>query len=136
MMHRIKELKERLCKELESYCDAKLDTTTLPIVDTLAHAIKNIDKILDHEEQGQMYEASYGTYDYRRMPRMTGTYQFGNVNRDSMGRYSRGGNGYAMNGYPRGGYDPIADLTATMNETTDERTRMEIQNCIQRLQGM
>jgi len=23
-----------------------------------------------------------------------------------------------------------------MNETTDERTRMEIQNCIQRIQGM
>lgn len=137
-MHKLPELREKLCNELESYCDMKLDTTNVPIIDTLAHTIKNIDKIMEYEErQKEPYDASYGTYDYRRTPRMTGTYQFGNnMNRDSMGRYARGGNGYSMNGYSRGGYDPIAELTAAMNDATDERTRMEIQGCIQRIQGM
>ena len=49
-MHRLEELKEMLCEELEEYgSKEKLDMGGLEIVDKLAHAIKNIDKIMDSE---------------------------------------------------------------------------------------
>ena len=54
-MHKIKELKELLCKELEEFGGrTSLDRNALSDVDTLAHAIKNLDKILQGEEEDSM----------------------------------------------------------------------------------
>jgi len=118
-MHEIKALKEKLCKELKSYNDKELNTTTLASIDTLAHAIKNINKIIEAYEDE---EASYGMmYDNRIMPRSAGSYgSYGmSRNRDSMGRYSR-------NGYSRGGED-IQDLQAEITN---------LQNRLHAMQGM
>ena len=89
-MHKLYELKEMLCEELEEYGEkGKLDVGSLDVVDKLAHAIKNIDKILyAHEEDeyshrgGMSYERR-GDRSYARR-------------RDAMGRYSRDHDGFMM----------------------------------------
>ena len=61
-MHKLYELKEMLCKELEEYgTKEKLDVGGLEIVDKLSHAIKNIDKIIEkYDEEG--YSMAGGSY--------------------------------------------------------------------------
>ena len=146
-MHGIYDLKELLCKELEEYGKkGELSAGTLEIVDKLAHAVKNIDKIIEtYEEEeysnyggggsygGGSYEGSYrrGSYNngggsYRR-----GSYARGrgsNAQRDRMGRYS-------SEGYSRDG-DMVERLRMMMNEAPDERTRQEIQNLVSRMEMM
>lgn len=139
-MHKLYDLKEKLCKQLEEYADKELTPSSLDVVDTLAHATKNLDKIIEKYEEkeygnsyGSMdYGASYGNYygirNNRMMPR-TMSYARGRSNRmDSMDGYSRGG--YSRNN------DIIMDLNDLMNDAPDERSRMEIQKCIQSIQGM
>jgi len=93
-MHKLYELKEKLCKELESYAGEKISPQNLKEIDTLAHSIKNIDKIIaskDEEEysnrrsmrsergsyaDGNSYRDSYRSAEYSRK-------------RDAMGRYSK-----------------------------------------------
>jgi len=91
-MHDIVKLKEMLIKELNGFGQTKeLSTGSLEMIDKLAHAVKNLCKIIESGEQEDYsndgsYRGSYramrgsyrGSYDdasYRR--------------RDSMGRYSR-----------------------------------------------
>lgn len=75
-MHKLHELKEMLCEELEEYASkGKLDVGGLDIVDKLAHAVKNLDKIIE-------VDSGYSNrYPYYR----GGSYTY----RDSRGRYSR-----------------------------------------------
>lgn len=136
-MHKLEELKEMLCEELEEYGTSdKLDMGGLEIVDKLAHAIKNIDKIIESEsgysERRGSYRGSYdgGSYDggsYR------GSYDGGsygrystrrgrNARRDSMGRYSRAN-------------DMMVDeLREMMNDAPDEQSRMEIERLINKME--
>lgn len=149
-MHKIYELKEKLCKELEEYAAKdKLDVSSVSIIDTLAHTIKNLDKILDHEEEVKEYsETRGGRYSYdngMRMPMYNsydgGSYSRGrgrNANRDSMGRYSSTGS----YGYPRyyGGYSRaeeavdsmVDDLQDMMHDLPPEKQR-SVQEFIQSL---
>ena len=64
-MHKLHELKETLCKELEEYAKrgSNLDLQSLNTIDTLAHAIKNIDKIIGANDYSNMnsYGNSYGS---------------------------------------------------------------------------
>ena len=98
-MHELYELKDKLCDELKEYGSKDLSAGTLDVVDKLAHAVKNIDKIIEvYEDEGDGYSSrSYpdgmgGSYarggrgSYRG-----GAYARGRMNarRDSMGRYSR-----------------------------------------------
>ena len=108
-MHDIEELyevKEKLCKELKEYAKKdKLDVTSVQAVDTLAHALKNMCKIIESYE---MEESGYSNAPMPRMPRISynsgnsyggNSYARGrgsNARRDSMGRYSsRDGGGYS-----------------------------------------
>lgn len=68
-MNELHDLRERLCDELKEYGRKELSAGSLSTIDTLAHALKNIDKVI--EDDG--YSGHY-PYSYRR---------------DSMGRYSR-----------------------------------------------
>ena len=54
-MDKLYELRHKLCNELKSYAGKELSASTLTMVDTLAHAIKNIDKVIVMSEK----EASY-----------------------------------------------------------------------------
>ena len=119
-MHGIYELKEMLCKELEEYgAKGELTAGSLEIVDKLAHAIKNLDKIIEASETEGDYSERGGSYrggSYARdgqggggmggnrggqggSTNRGGSYarqgRGRNARRDSMGRYSSEG------GYPR-----------------------------------
>ena len=62
-MHGIYELKEMLCKELEDYgTKGELTAGSLDIVDKLAHAIKNLDKIIEASEEEGDYSERGGSY--------------------------------------------------------------------------
>lgn len=50
-MHKVYKVRDMLCDELEEFgSKEKIDAQSLEMIDKLAHAIKNIDKILDKEE--------------------------------------------------------------------------------------
>ena len=133
-MHELHELKDMLCKELEEYGKkGELTAGSLDVIDKLTHTIKNLDKIIEkHEEEysGRYYPMMGGSYN------RGGSYE-GNMNyggsyarkRDSMGRYSR------ERGYSRD-EEMIAELRELMNEAPDERTRMEFQKFIQKIEQM
>lgn len=121
-MHRLEQLKDMLCEELEEYGSKdKLDMGGLEIVDKLAHAIKNIDKILMAEEgyseeysREMRVRPSYGMYG-------RGYSQRGRK-RDSMGRYSRAN-------------DMMVDeLRQMMDDAPDEHTRMELERFINKME--
>lgn len=142
-MHALYDLKDRLCAELEEY--GKKDELTpgsLEIVDKLAHAIKNLDKIIEKYEEEEYSNAggsyrdggSYydgGSYRGGRSYARRGSYARGrgsNANRDSMGRYS-------SDGYSRTG-DFAERLRMMMNDAPDDRTRQEMQNLVSRMDMM
>ena len=113
-MHKLHELKEMLCDELEEYgSKGKLDVGSLDVVDKLAHAIKNIDKIIEVGE----YSGADGMY---RMGSYAGRR---NARRDAMGRYSSGG-------YSRAESDFMADLEDLMHSAPNDAMKQKIQKII------
>lgn len=147
-MHKLMELKEMLCKELEEYGERdNLDVGGLDVVDKLAHAIKNIDKIIEAEEYsgrssrgsyeggrsyeggygGRSYEGGYGgrSYEGGRSSYEGRSYEGGrsrgrgrSSRRDSMGRYSSAAD----------------ELQRLIDEAPDEQTRMELERMMQRFE--
>ena len=99
-MHDIKKLKEMLMEELAEYGKGKeLTMGSLDMVDKLAHATKNLCKIVEsgEEEEYSRADGMGGEGSYRGMYR--GSYRGSYADeggsyrrrRDSMGRYSRDG---------------------------------------------
>lgn len=143
-MHKIYDLKETLCRDLEEYgMKDKLDLSELEIVDTLAHAIKNIDRIIEvYEEQEYGEEASRMAYPWNIMNR-GGSYSDGR--RMNYNRYSRGRGSYENNyrrprndGYSRAEQDMdamINELKDMMQDLPSEKQR-EVQKFIQRIEQM
>ena len=145
-MNELYKLKEMLCKELEEYgSKGELTGGTLEVVDKLAHALKNLDKIIEAKEMD--YEGSYnGSYDDGMggtrgrgrsymggsMASDGGSYARGrgrNARRDSMGRYSSRG------GYSREGENEqyIQQLEEMMQDVP-QGARQHIQKAIQEMQ--
>ena len=129
-MHMIHELKEMLCDELEEYGEkGKLDVGDLEIVDKLAHAIKNIDKIIMVKEYG--YDDGVSMRDNRPY-RMDG-------GRDR--RYSRGDHSYARRRDSRGRYSSadtkelVEDLRDVMDHA-DETMKHEFESFIRKIEKM
>lgn len=126
-MHKLQELKERLCNELSEYGErSKLDAQTLDIVDKLAHTVKNLDKIIS--------ESGYSGARYRRddMGRFVGDYQNGySMNRD--GYYSGDSmhDGYSMN-YSRDMKNIKDELRDIMN-SADGHTKQSLQRIISQM---
>lgn len=120
-MHALYDLKEMLCKQLEDYGKkGELSPAILERVDTLAHAAKNVDKLIESYEQG-------GEYSGARYP-VDGGHSMGRGRkRDSMGRYS--GDGYSRHG------DLTDQLRDMLDDTSDDRTRQELQRLITRLEN-
>ena len=117
-MHKLYDLKEMLCEELEEYADkSKLDMGGLEIVDKLAHAIKNIDKIIAMDEESYSNE-------YRRK-------DMGTSYRDRRGY--RGGTSYRR--MSRAG-DMMAELHEMREDAPNETIRKEIDNLIHKMEQM
>ena len=107
-MKELYELKDRLVDELKEYGKMELTASNLEKIDTLAHAAKNVCKIIDSDDEGHS-----GYY-----PNDTRVYR-GSYRRDNMGRYSRGS---------------LADkLRELMDEAPDEKSRQEIQRLVDRM---
>lgn len=134
-MHKLEELKDMLCDELEKYGSEKeLTAGSLEVVDKLAHAIKNIDKILEEYDGGE-YSGAYGR-SYARGGNRGG----GRSNRDgrsyaqrrdARGRYSS----ETMGGYSMAG-DMAEELRDLMQDAPDQQTRQDIQRIVSRLEQM
>lgn len=143
-MEKLYELKEMLCKELEEYGQkGELTAGSLEVIDKLAHAIKNICKIIEAYEEEE-YSNAGGSYarggnrgggrSSRGYSREGGSYARGGSyasyaqRRDSRGRYSN-------EGYSRD-EGMIMELKELMKDVPDERTRQEFQSFISRMENM
>lgn len=126
-MHAIYDLKETLCRELEEYGQKdKLDVGDLDIVDKLAHATKNLDKIIEAFE-----EQEYSSRGYNDMR----SYRNGGRNYNYGGSYARGGRrSYRRNYSMDSGM--IDDVRELMMEAPDDRTRQKFQKLIDELEQM
>ena len=127
-MHAIYDLKEMLCKQLEDYGKkGEMNAAVLERVDMLAHAVKNLDKIIENYEAE---ESGYSTgrsmaRSYKDM-RYDGERSTRGRRRDAMGRYS--GDEYSRHG------DVVGELRELMEDAPDDRTRQEIQRVVSRLE--
>ena len=112
-MKELYELKERLIDELKDYGKRDLSGSSLDMIDKLAHATKNLCKIIEESDEGNSgyYSRTGRIYDGRAFR--------GSYRRDGMGRYSRDGLA-----------DKLHDL---MDEAPDENTRMEIKRLVDKL---
>lgn len=120
-MKELYELKDMLCEELEKYGKkGDLSTGSLEVVQKLASAVNNLCKIIEscesEEYSGAMNKSSYRGRSYAQR-------------RDRMGRYSR------MDGYSRH-EDMIGELRYLMQNADDDRTRMEFQRFIDKMEQM
>ena len=136
-MHKLYDLKEMLCEELEEYGSKdNLDVGGLEIVDKLAHAIKNIDKIIEaYEESEYSSEGSYargrggnGGRNNRDTYRSYARGRGRNARRDNMGRYSRG--------YSMANEDMMDELRELMEKAPDEMTKREFRKFIDKIETM
>jgi len=134
-MHELYELKEKLMSELKDYArKGEMNAVTLDVVDKLAHTIKNLCKIIDdyeysEENRGGSYidgRQSFENMDGRQSFRGGMSYARGRgrqARRDSMGRYSSGGG-------------LVEELRELMEEAPDQRTKMEFQKLIDKMERM
>jgi len=138
-MHTLYQLKDMLCEELEEYGKkGELTAGSLETVDKLAHAIKNLDKIIESKEDEEysgamMNDGMGGVYarrggSYARGGRSYARGRGSNARRDSMGRY-------ASDGYSRN-EEMIAELHELMADAPDERTKQEFQKFISKMEMM
>ena len=150
-MHGIYKLKDMLCKELEEYGErSQLDSNSLNMVDTLAHALKNVDKVIEYKEMDDYSEAmsregmsrdgmprgySRGTIEdgmgHYHWPQYT-RYSERSMNGDGSYRYSRR---MSRNGYS-GNEEMVDQLREMMEEAPDENSRKELQRLISKMEKM
>lgn len=133
-MHDLYNLKEMLVKELEDYGKSKdLSVGTLDIIDTLAHSVKNIDKIIECYE-----EKSYSMNgDGRSFDGMSNRYSMRNSYYDyDDGMSTR--RGRAANGrfVSRDGSDMARQLREMANKSDDEHVRNEIERLAGKIEQM
>lgn len=112
-MKELYELKEKLCNELKGYSKKDMTAGALDVVDKLAHAAKNIDKLIDSYEHGYS-----NAYDNRY---------------DDRGRYSRKDPMMHRDGYSYHG-EMMDELRGLMNSAPDDRTKQEFKRFIQRME--
>lgn len=132
-MHELIKLKEMLCKELEEYgSKGELNSGTLEVVDKLAHAVKNLCKIIE-------------AYEDEEYSGRGGSYNMGGMGNNSYARGGRGGRrgganqygSYASGGYSRGGRadELVEAIRSTMNDLPAE-AQHEASRLLQKLEQM
>ena len=119
-MHRLTDLKDKLCYELEQF-EAKDTFTASDIdrIDDLTDIVKNLGKIIKMYEEDETYSSmgghSYRDYDVR------GSYA---RRRDAMGRYSSADE------------DVVKELERLADRATDHKTKQEIDRLITKIEKM
>lgn len=125
-MKELHELKEKLMDELKDYGRKEMTAGNLEVVDKLAHATKNLCKIMEDEEgySGRYMPWAYDDGMDRRSYNDRSYNDRSYARRDSRGRYSS--EGYSRHGLA----DKLRDL---MEEAPDEQTRMEIKRLVDKM---
>ena len=127
-MDNIYKLRETLCKELDEYGNrSQIDKNSLDIVDTLAHALKNIDKVI--ESKGEYSGYSRGTIEDGM-----GHYHWPNYTRYSERRSMDSGRGNSYR-YSRDN-DMVEQLREMMDEVQDDGTRNDLRKLISKMERM
>ena len=127
-MHKIYALKDMLIDELEKYGDKNdLSPGDLAIVDTLAHSIKNLCKVIEDSETSE-YSGDMG--------RNRGSYRYDDgmsnarrARRDNRGRYS-------TEDYSRAADDVIGQLEDMLESAPDDRSRPKIRELIREMKNV
>ena len=146
-MHKIYELKDMLCEELEKYgSKGDLNTGELEIVDKLAHAVKNLGKIIEMADEEEYSGEMMGGGNYRRVGQgvnrggggsYRGSYARGDGRSRVGGNNPTGRNQYSRErGYSRAADDMVEQLRDMMEEAPDQQTRKEIQRLITKMEQM
>lgn len=118
----LNELYERLCGELCEMGGQELSMEKLKVIDTLAHAAKNIKQLKDEGFSFRSsYRGSYGNGSGNSYNQSNGSYNH-SMKRDSMGRYSRGNN--------------VTDGLRELMKNAPEEMRGEIEKLASRLENM
>ena len=126
-MHDLYNLKEMLCRELSDYGkDGGLSLSSLDTIDKLAHAAKNVAKLIDEKDDGySRRDGSYRDGGYSR----DGYYYDDGVShrrgRDRMGRFTS-----------RDGSEMARRLREMMNDTTDDGLKAEIRRLAEKMESM
>lgn len=121
-MHDLYNLKDMLCRELKQYGKSgELSLSSLEMIDTLAHAAKNVEKIIECEDK-----AEYS----RRNEYSNGGYYYDDGNsyrrgRDRMGRF-----------VSRDGSEMARKLRGMMEDAPDEASRREIQRLAEKMESI
>ena len=136
-MHELYALKEKLFEDLSKYGEKRdLGGAGLEVVDKLAHAAKNVCKVIQmcEEEQGGSYEGGSYLGSYRG-----GSYE-GGSNRGSYGMsgYSRNGS-YArgrdsMGRYSRANDEMVQRMQELMKEAPNDQIRQSMQKLIEQME--
>ena len=126
-MHELYNLKEMLVEELARYGESQdLSLSTLEIIDKLAHAAKNVEKVIEcYDEQ------SYSKRGYSDRNSMRNSYY------DHEGGMSHR-RGRAMNGrfVSRDSSSMVHQLRDMAENAQDERTRSEIERLAEKIESM
>lgn len=123
-MHRLTDLKDKLCYELEQF-EAKDTFTASDIdrIDDLTDIVKNLGKIIKMYEEDETY-SSMGGHSYRD-GRYEGRYEGSYARRrDAMGRYSSADE------------DVVKELERLADRATDHKTKQEIDRLITKIEKM
>lgn len=134
-MHKLYNLRETLCEELEKVAKKdSIDTNDLNVIDKLAHSIKNLDKIIGEESYGGGYYM--GSYDRGWDSHNRGSYDSYGYH-DSYARRGRDGDGDGRynEGRSRDGYsrDMKERLNRMMREASNDKERDTIMRCLEEL---
>lgn len=136
-MKELYELKEKLMDHLESYSKKEMTGSNLEVVDKLTHTIKNLCKIIEDAESSDGESYAIGSY---ARGGQNGSYRGGrysgygmsyadrrgrgsDARRDSMGRYSSA-------------HGMVEDLREMMEDAPDDKTRMELDRFIRKMESM
>lgn len=134
-MHELYNLKEMLCEELSNYGRSKeLSPSSLEMIDTLAHACKNVCKIIESKDE-EMYSMDGGSY-------RGGSY-YGNSRYSRDGYYyddggMSGRRGRARNGrfVSRDASEMARKLREMVEEAPDEASKRDIQRLAEKMEQM
>jgi hypothetical protein len=117
-MHKMEELREMLCEELDKITKkGELSAGSLDVVDKLTHSIKSIDTIIAMEDAG------YSSDDYTMRGNSYARGRGSNARRDSMGRYSS--DNYSMRGGRSGEIGRNYSYDDEMNNLREQLEDME-----------
>lgn len=117
-MHKMYELREMLCEELDKITKkGELSAGSLDVVDKLTHSIKSIDTIIAMEDAG------YSSDDYSMRGNSYARGRGSNAKRDSMGRYSS--DNYSMRGGRSGERGRNYSYDDEMNNLREQLEDME-----------